>query len=260
MPISRSEVLSALNFFLTGKITEQKLYEWALSQVVAKEYEDVAGSDPLLRETFQAIIDMSNPGQGYTPTREDLVYYLRCLQGSVSFEPLAVRLEKVRAKERVQERDRERALRRKVIKRITVSREHYLLWARIYVALFAASSFLINVLGIFKPELFDIETGRSVPANFLDALPHLVYSGLLLLPVSVTARGWAFYIYFSIFVVGMLGYWVATVSVVMSLELPLYFLFVFAPFGGIPPAVAVWLLWLKRKEFLKGNILISGKE
>ncbi len=244
MPISRSDVLGALSFCLTGKVTQEKIYEWALSQAVAKDYDGIAGADPLLKESVQALIDMSNPGPGYAPTREDLVYYLRCLEGAASFEPLAVRLEKAQAKEREKDRGRRQRV-------ISVSREQYILWMRIYVVLFAAGSFLINTVWIFKPEFFDVETKRSFLENFADALPQLVYSGTLLLPPGVMVRGWPFYIYFSIFVAGMLAYWAATVSVVMGLGLHPYLLLVFAPFGGIPPAIAVWLLWQKRKEFLK---------
>ena len=251
MPIVRSDVLSALNFFLSGKINEQKLYEWALSQVVAKDYEDATSGDPLLREVCQAIIDMSNPGQGYIPTREDMMYYVRCLVGTVSFEPLAVRLEKSRQKDHAKERAKGRAHRQTVMKRFSFTAEQYILWVRIYVVLFAACSFLINAVAVFRPELFGVEGETSLLANFLDALPHLVYTGALLLPASVMVKGWIFYLYFSIFVVGMLGYWVATVSIVISMGLHPYMLLIFAPFGGIPPAMAVWLLWQKRKELLK---------
>ena len=127
------------------------------------------------------------------------------------------------------------------------------MWARIYVILFAACSFLINVISLLKPEFVSAQGGRTFGENFSDALPHLVYSGMLLLPMEIMIKGWAFYVSFSIFVVGMLAYWVATVSVVIGLGLHPLALLVFAPFGGIPPAIAVWLLWQKRKEFLKNS-------
>ncbi len=244
MPLSRSETLLAITNLLEEKISQAKIYEWALAQAVAKDYDVVVKDDPLLGETIQVLIDM-NHQQGYVPTREDLQYYKDCLEGNADFEPLAVRLEKTkRAKQAEAEKKRAQPQPTAGARPKTIPRKIM----RVYVVLFALTSLIVNITGIIKPGYYRPEDIVTRADAIKEAIPHFIYIAFLLMPPHRLAAGFLSYLALPVLFFGTIFYFYITVSIVFQQNLNPLLLLVYAPFALIPALLALWLLITEKKH------------
>ena len=244
MSLTRTEILQVVSDFLNDKISQLKVYEWALGQAVAKDYEIIAQNDPLLHETIQALIDMNHQHGEYIPTREDIIYYQKCLQGQVPFEPLSSRLEKIKeARERAAQEERAKTQKAMAMPK-TLSRTVM----RVYVIMFALTSLVVNISGIIKPGLFRPEEMVTRAQAIREAFPHFIYAIFLLTPPHISVKGLLYYLALPILFMGTIFYFYITVSMVFQLKLNPLMILSFAPFALIPALLALWLFLTQKKN------------
>jgi len=244
MSLTRSEALQVLNDFLNDKISQVKVYEWALVQAVAKDYEMVAQNDPLLGETIQAFLDMSHQQGDYIPTRDDISYYQRCLQGQASFEPLSIRLEKMKEAQKKMVQEEKVKARQSVIVHKTFSRTVM----RVYVIMFALTSLTVNIIEIIKPGFFKVGEALTHGQAFREALPHFGYVIFLLIPPYIVVNGFLYYLTLPVLFMGVIFYFYITVSIVLQLKLNPLLIVCFAPFALVPALLALWLVMTQKKN------------
>lgn len=245
MPLNRSEAVLALTNLLDNKISESQVYEWALAYAVSGEFETIVSDDPLLREVIQVLMDMSNQGAAFVPTKDDLIYYKKCLEGEADFEPLASRLEKIKkARRAIVEQVQQQKKELLVAKPKTLSRKIM----RIYVILFALTSLAVNAAGIVKPGLFRPDEIISRGQAFKEAFPHFIYVAVLLTPVQTVIRGVLYYLALPTLFLGTIFYFYITVSIVLQLKLNPLMILAFAPFALIPALFSLWLLLTEKKD------------
>ncbi len=245
MALQRPDVAHILRLFLTEGVPQERMYEWALAQAVSKEYEQLTIGDPLIKEVIQAILEMNHADLEHVPTRDDLIYYLQCLEGTKDFEPAQQRRARVVQEQRPPS-PRKATAPQGVDQKMQAL---YLIFAKVYVALFASVSLAVNIAGLVKPELFGI--GESAEANWKESLPHLIYAVILLIPRKILIQNKLFYPTMIVLILGILFYWTIDVSIVTKFRLHILLVFLFAPFTVIPASLAVWLFWRKRQEFIK---------
>ena len=234
MTIFKNFALTKLNDFLDGKIPQETIYEWALAVVVSREYEQLVKTDPILKAVIQALIDMNHKDAGRVPSRADLEYLKKCLEGQAEFEPLAQRWEKARKEEKENK---------------SKSQGSLFLALRIYVVLFALCSIAVNILAVLKPNLFQWELENPSALNvLLQVWPHLLYAIFLLIPFKKLVRGLLYYCSIGVLGSGSFYYGYITVDIVIKLSLNILMIFVVAPFSVIPAVVALFLLIHERRQ------------
>mgnify|MGYP001557911749 CR=1 FL=1 len=256
MAITRAEVLETLKLFLEDKVPQERVYEWALAKVVAKDYDSAANNDLLLHETMQALIDINRGDLEFVPTRKDLEYYFLCLSGQKPFVSFSVRRQEIKKRSQQQQIQKLKAvptaLKASLTQRwLSIDKKIFCAVAKIYVSLFAIVSLAVNVLGIFRPELFRPDHRVDHLQAFAESLPHLLYAALLLLPRRILTRGILFYITLGVFFAAMIFYWYVIIVLVARFDLNIFLFMLFAPFAGFPALLAVWLLWKEKKDSLK---------
>jgi hypothetical protein len=236
MALNRNSVLEKLNAFLGNRISQEEIYEWALAQVFKEEYESVAKSDHLIKETIQALIDINHPEARTVPAREDFEFLRKCLEGTETFQPI---------KSRHQEK-------RKTKRKTSFRRykDDLFFSFRVYVALFAACSLVVNILVIMKPDFMALPAANPTWYDaFESVFSHLIYAVLLLLPFRILTRDKTFYPVLTVFVIGSIYYWTITFSMIFKMSFHIIMIFVVAPFSGIPTILAILLLINERAKF-----------
>ena len=234
MLIDRMTVLVKLKGFLNGELSKEEVYHWALSKAVSEEFLNLPQIDPLLFETLQALVDINHEDAEVIFTREDLEYYQRCLEGNEEFNSL-------RAK-RTQNKPRA------VPKKFFIDLD---LIARIYVVMFGICSVIIHFVGIFIPNFLRMNINPpSRLDSFLDSLPHFVYAVFLFLSPKVLARGNLYYVALMASTFGIFYYVNLTFNIVKALGVHILVVLVLLPYGGLPAALALYLLFKARKSYL----------
>ncbi len=229
----REDVIEKLDAYLQGEISRDEMYQWALAAAVSDGYAEAAKEDFLLGRAIQDMIDCGHPDKSEAHARRVLGYHLRCLTGQKDFN-LAV---------------------------VKTSFVDSLVIFRIYVVLFAVCSLGIQVLTLLRPELLlSHESGGMDVARIGALLPHILYAVTLLLPVRVTAKGFLFYPTFLIMLCGAYFYWYMSLQLVMRMLLHIMFVLVILPFGGIPAAVALVLLVMRKIEYWRIESEIRERE
>jgi len=230
MTYFRPILLKKLEEFLRGGIKRDDVYRWALSQVVLPRYEEEVREDPLLKETMQAMVDISRQDSEVATSMESLKYYRKCLRGDIDYLPKEDRDKKNMAKK-------------------GDPKDDFLLATRIYVILFAACSMFINIVSIVNPDFLRI--GLFPPTRiqaFFAAFPHLVYATFLFISPKTLAKGRIYSMSLVILLVGVAYYWMVAFSFVSKLLLHSLMVIVVAPFSGVPATLALILLIRARKE------------
>ena len=243
MAATRETVKYQLDQFLSGKISQENLYSWTLAQVMDEEYEKLAAKDPVLRETVQTVIDFNHSDLDRIPTREDLLFYKRCLDGQEQFVPFSERWTLRQKNEKGQTKSRKPPKEK--------DKEFFAVLSRIYVSLFGLSIFCIYLIGLVKPEVFHPGETPSRADILRESLPHLIYSVFLLLPMRTLAQGVLYYVSLTVFVMGAVFYWYAPVSLVIKYDLNVFLFILFAPFTGLPAALSIWLIMSIKNKLLR---------
>jgi len=230
----RTVIIKQLREFLTGKITKDQVYKWALAQVVLPGYENVAQADPVVKEALQALVAITHDDARDKPTGGDLKYYLGCLEGNRDFEPLEERRRRKDVKKEVKKRDYKAEAR---------------LTSRVYVILFGLSCLVVNIFSIINPGFFTL--GINAPDRFsvlIQSLPHIIYATLILLPPQVLVKKNSYFVYLIIFALFSVYYWFVALSFVLKFSLNPLLMLVLAPYSGMPAILALLLLIEERKN------------
>ncbi|OGX05706.1 MAG: hypothetical protein A2Z88_05120 [Omnitrophica WOR_2 bacterium GWA2_47_8] len=224
----RKILLEKLESFLNGKISQDALYEWVLSRVCEESYEKTVQGDILFKETMQAILDINHDDVKLRPDRSDLEYCRRCLMGEEDFASIPERIKK----------RQEQAQPRSVLKDPAVQIKIFKMY-RGYTVLFGISSLAVNMLVAIKPDLFKISAEAGV---LKEAIGHIIYAMVILLPPERSARGKFFYPAVVILGLGFIYYWWMSFSISFKLAIHPLMAFVIAPFAGVPASLGVFLL------------------
>ncbi|MFA5088288.1 MAG: hypothetical protein WC552_04565 [Candidatus Omnitrophota bacterium] len=232
--LNREVLAEKIKDFLENNISQESLYEWALAQAVREEYDELAKNDPVVKKTMQALIDINQEDVQHKPTREDLKFYRRCLEGR---DVLEADGEEGRGKG--EEFKRDRLLQRK---------EEFYFISRVYVILFASCSAFVNFYSIIYPGF--IKFALAAPSRwvaFQQAFPHFLYAVFLIMPPRILAGRKLFLPSFVVLAMGTLYYWMVAVAIVEKLSLHVLLLAAIAPFSATPALLALMLLWEAKK-------------
>jgi len=242
--LSRQDVLKKLEQFLNREITKADVHAWALSQAVAKDFEEIAESDPLIKNTVLSLIDISHDDLKRIPSIRALEYYRLCLSGEMTFDPVHANLENIIVPyvsvkhssghpSKVSVRIKEKA--------------QYLVLLKAYVFIFGLCVMALQIISLLDPQF--LHWAKDAPVldgNWQDAWPHVLYAALILMPRHWLAAGYIFYPAALALATGMLYYWYVPVLIVAKLSLHILFVLALLPFSAIPATLALLLLMLYR--------------
>ena len=234
MSIDRTTVLFKLKGFLSGELSKEEVYHWALNKAVSEEFLTLSQADPLLYETLQALIDINHEDAEFIFSKEDFQYYQKCLEGLEEFRSLREKRPKKES--------------RPPPKKFFLDLD---LIFRVYVVIFGFCSAVIHLIGIFIPNFLRISfPPPSRLESFLDSLPHFVYALFLLLSPKFLARANLFYVALVPLTFGILYYIKLTFNIVDVLSLHKLVFLILLPYGGVPTVLALYLLIKARKEYI----------
>ncbi|OGP79239.1 MAG: hypothetical protein A2V86_08375 [Deltaproteobacteria bacterium RBG_16_49_23] len=85
---TREEALEMLNGYLSGKLSKEIIYQWALKIVISDEFDKLRVKDELLSGVIHALFDLHHEGEEekFNPTADELEYYRNCLEGKIEFK------------------------------------------------------------------------------------------------------------------------------------------------------------------------------
>ena len=88
MSATREEALETLNGYLSGKLSKEIIYQWALKIVISDEFDKLRVKDELLSGVIHALFDLHHEGEEekFNPTADELEYYRNCLEGKIEFK------------------------------------------------------------------------------------------------------------------------------------------------------------------------------
>jgi hypothetical protein len=258
MMITRQLVLEKISAYLNHQLSQQELYEWWLGLAVAGDLEQTLESDPLLKNAFNAIMEINRQNVAKVPTRKALEYYRRCLAGEMEFIPLESHreLHKLNIPDIPEEIGVQGAQgshgsfqKRNIRERVEDWKyfQDAILTARLYVIIFAICSLVVQIFSLINPGFLRI--GLLVPTHwqaFADAFPHIVYAYVVLLPPKKLITTRMFLLAFPLLMLGLVFYWTIACAIITKLDLPWVALVVISPFSVIPAALALALVLMEK--------------
>jgi hypothetical protein len=87
MLVDRNTVLEKLKGYLDNTISKKEIFEWAHSIVITQDYDKISKTDKLLSESIHALWQLHHDDGKFDPSREELEYYMKCLEGKEKFPP-----------------------------------------------------------------------------------------------------------------------------------------------------------------------------
>ena len=250
--LNRQVVLEKLERFLKREISKADVHTWALGQAVSRDFENVAKTDPLIKNTVLSLIDISHDDLKRIPSMRALEYYRLCLKGQMVFDPVHANLESIIVPQWSEEKLPKTRARIGVEIR---AQAQYLVLLKAYVLIFGLCALALQVISVLNPQFLHLikETPTRAEA-FKSAWPHIIYAILILLPRNWLARGAVFYFTFLALAAGMAYYWYISVVIVLKLSLHVLFILAFLPFSAIPATLALLLLKLHRDGLKRRDV------
>lgn len=260
MLITRDIVLEKLNAYLGNTISKEDLYEWALLVSLSEDNQGIINADPLLRAALKAMMEAKHKDSAKFAVTKTIEYYRRCLSGEVEFSSSAVNDLSPDMKTPAGAGEAAALVIQKVLtfpELVQVFKgwryfKDTLLTARLYVLVFAVCSFAVQISSIINPGFMQI--GLLVPTHWqalIEALPHLLYSYLIMLPSRRLIPRKIFLIALPVFILGAAFYWKMSFFILAKLSLNGIFIFAILPFSAIPATLALLLLLAEKFEFTK---------
>lgn len=260
MLINRDIVLEKLNAYLGNAISKEDLYEWALLVSLLEDNQGIINADPLLRASLKAMMESKHKDSAKFAVIKTIEYYRQCLSGEVEFSPASVQHLSPDMKTPVSAGEAAAPVTQKILtlpELVQVFKgwkyfKDTFLTARLYVLVFAVCSFAVQISSVINPGFMQI--GLLVPTHwqaFVDALPHLVYAYLVMLPPRRLIPRKIFLIALPVFIVGAVFYWKMSFFILAKLSLNGIFILAILPFSAIPATVALALLLAEKFEFAK---------
>lgn len=248
MSVERKLLLVKLIGFLTGEISKNEIYEWALFVAVSRDYEELIKNDKLAEQIMQFLIDVNKPRTTAAPTQKIIEYFIACLEDKKQFseESYKILIADQPAKPVATVKSVE-ALRAAKIAPPVLSPEKKTLISRIvtiYIFLFVSISLLLNLVMIFKPD-FLMKQGEVAPLPgqvLRDAFPHLFYGITMIIALFIRGPKYLFYALFFIATWGMLFYWYSITIFISENKWPLYYLVMLSPALTLPPTLMFWMM------------------
>jgi len=240
MAIDRETAISRLKGFLTGEVTKEEIYHWALGKAMSNDFEELSRTDPLLHEALEAMMDVNHEDAQFIPSREDLEYYQRCLAGAEEFVTRRTQVQK----------------QQNIFPKHKFLSDLDLVF-RVYVLVFAVCIIIVHLIGVLLPSFLQARIPPSRLEIFSDSLPHFIYAIILLVPVRILVRDNFFFVF--LFVMGFGAYYYFYISLNLIAKLSVHFLVVLVilPYGALPAALAVYLLF---KERIKLNLIAEAEK
>ena len=230
MELTRQILLKRIQAYLKGSVTKDQLYQWALAAAVSDEYEDFKNKDVLITQTVQVLIDINKGDKNPEEFNKKLVYHQKCLAGEDDYVP-----RKIEAPAQTKETPAD-----------------FFVIIRIYIIIFAASSILLNFFSLLNPNFLQFGEGSASFANAVkDALPHLIYAAVILMPLKVSAKGLLFFPVFLVLCLGMLFYWYIPISLVNKFTLNPVSILIVLPFSAMPATLALLQFMVTKDKLTK---------
>ncbi|MCC6758973.1 MAG: hypothetical protein IT395_05055 [Candidatus Omnitrophica bacterium] len=258
MSVERKLLLVKLIGFLTGEISKNEIYEWALFVAVSRDYEELVKNDKLSEQIMQFLIDVNKPRTTTAPTQKILEYFIACLEDKKQFSEDDYKLLIADQPSKTATVPKSAVAAKKPLripvpvlspgKRTLISRI-----ANIYVFLFVSISIILNLTVILKPD-FLVNPGEVAPIPdqvLRDAFPHLFYGITMIIALLVRGPRILFYALFFIATWGMLFYWYSITIFIFENKWPLYYLVMLSPALTLPPTLMFWIMltrWFNVKE------------
>lgn len=91
--IKRLEVVEKIQSFFAGRLSSEELGWWAFDLLIISDLEFEPGYERLIKDVLHALQyfhDTEPLMQQFYPDKEDLIYYLKCLQGEELYNPKRV--------------------------------------------------------------------------------------------------------------------------------------------------------------------------